>query len=355
MSPSRILTELPLHRAICAKLDIFVDAPTNSYLFHGPSGSGKLELAFAFAASLLCHDGGCGKCPTCLGVKNSNNPDFSFETSLNRRITVDEARSLVRRSHLSPNQSSRRVIVIDEFDNFADVAPILLKTIEEPPLSTVFIIIVGELKPSIATIASRCVTIEVPLASQDELVSFLEYKYSIDRQRASDLIGAADRDLDVIEETISDKNFDRRALMWDEVYRSRGSSQSLLGRTKRVTDFLDEVVAQVIERRDDELSKLKELQSKGSPPKGLVKELEDRYARIVRFRRRSEIELGARFLLERLKGDAYSNITDQLYASIAYENVVSSIAALLGQLRFGGDEQMIIAQLIEVGVKKSPF
>ena len=87
----------------------------------------------------------------------------------------------------------------------------------------------------------------------------------------------------------------------------------------------------------------------------MVKEIEDRYARIVRFRRRSEIELGARFLIEDLRREIFSTISDQLYASIAYEQVLLTIANLIGQLRFGSDEQMIVAQLIEVGVKKSPF
>ena len=355
MTQSKLLSEMPLHRSICAKLAIFAEAPTNSYLFYGPSGSGKMELARAFAASLLCLDGGCGSCPTCQGVMNGNHPDFSFETSSNRRISVDDARALVRKAHLSPNLSDRRVVLIDEFDNFADVAPIMLKTIEEPPLSTVFIIVVGELTPSIATIVSRCVTIEVPRAEDDALVDFLRLRYLIDPQRANDLIEAADRDLDVIVEMISDINFERRMSIWESVYSSKGSSQSVLGRAKSVMDFLDEIVVHVIGRRDVELSRLKEMQSKGSPPKGVVKEIEDRYARIVRFRRRSEIELGARFILEQLKREVFSNVSDQLYASIAYEQVVSSISNLLSQLRFGSDEQMIVAQLIEVGVKKSPF
>ncbi|MDA8027067.1 MAG: hypothetical protein M0T78_11115 [Actinomycetota bacterium] len=355
MNPSKLLSEMRLHPSICAKLEVFLAAPTNSYLFYGPSGSGKMEVARLFAASLLCPDGGCGTCATCKGVMNSNHPDFSFETSSNRRISVDDARALVRKAHLSPNSSTRRVVLIDEFDNFADVAPIMLKTIEEPPLSTVFIIVVGDLTPSIATIVSRCVTIEVPRAEDEDLVSFLQFKYSIDSQRVRELIDAADRDLDVIVEMLSDENFERRRAIWEGIYADRGSTQSLLGRTKSVMEFLDDVVVQVIERRDLELSRLKEMQSKGSPPKGVVKEVEDRYARIVRFRRRSEIELGARFLLERLKREIFSSVPDQLYASIAYEQLVSSFATLLSQLRYGSDEQMIIAQLIEVGVKKSPF
>ena len=290
MSPSKLLSEMPLHRSICSKLEIFAEAPTNSYLFYGPSGGGKMELARVFATSLLCPDGGCGSCTTCKGVLSGNHPDFSFETSSNRRISVDDARALVRKAHLSPNSSHRRVVMIDEFDNFSDVAPIMLKTIEEPPLTTVFIIVVGELSPSIATIVSRCVTIEVPRAEDDDLTSFLQFKYSIDPHRARDLIDAAERDLDVIVEMLSDENFERRISIWENIYSSRGGSQSLLGRTKAVMDFLDDIVAQVIERRDSELSKLKEMQSKGSPPKGVVKEVEDRYARIVRFRRRSRFQ-----------------------------------------------------------------
>ena len=50
-----------------AMLSRFVDSPVHAYLFVGPAGSGKRAAARAFAAALLCPNGGCGECATCRG------------------------------------------------------------------------------------------------------------------------------------------------------------------------------------------------------------------------------------------------------------------------------------------------
>ena len=56
-------------------------AMTHSWLVTGPPGSGRSNLAYAFAASLLCRDGGCGKCSDCTQVAARTHPDLATLTT----------------------------------------------------------------------------------------------------------------------------------------------------------------------------------------------------------------------------------------------------------------------------------
>jgi DNA polymerase-3 subunit delta' len=78
-------------------------------------------------------------------------------------IRVEQASEIVRQASLKPIEGSRKVLVLDEFHLVADAtAGKLLKTIEEPPGGTVFVVLADDLPDELVTIASRCVQVEFP-------------------------------------------------------------------------------------------------------------------------------------------------------------------------------------------------
>jgi DNA polymerase III, delta subunit len=131
--------------------------PVHAYLFVGPPGAGKVRAALAFAASVLCPRGGCGDCDVCRRALNQTHPDLLNVEREGASISVDQAREIIRLALRSPVEGSRKVLVLNDFHLVTNAGPTLLKIIEEPPPSTIFIVLAEQVTNELVTIASRCV------------------------------------------------------------------------------------------------------------------------------------------------------------------------------------------------------
>jgi DNA polymerase-3 subunit delta' len=147
-------------RAVAA-LAAAARSPVHAYLLLGPPGAGKRDTAVAFAAALLCPNGGCGTCETCRRVLGGVHPDVVVRERTGASITVGEAREVVRLSARSPSEAARKVLILTELHLVGPAAPALLKTIEEPVPGTVFVLTAETVSPEMVTIASRCVRVDL--------------------------------------------------------------------------------------------------------------------------------------------------------------------------------------------------
>lgn len=140
----------------------------HAVLFVGVEGIGKRKIAETCAAALMCEnltDGEpCGTCESCKLMAAGTHPDFYViepeETKAARNIKISQIRNLQHETSLRPIQSDRRVVIIDgaEFMNKA-AANCILKTLEEPPSQTIFILLTANRAGLLLTIRSRCITI----------------------------------------------------------------------------------------------------------------------------------------------------------------------------------------------------
>ncbi|MGB8859584.1 MAG: hypothetical protein WCC60_10020 [Ilumatobacteraceae bacterium] len=135
-------------------------APVHAYLFVGPAGSTKHEAARAFAALLLTgHDDPDAR-DARLALAGEH-PDVREVERTGPRISKEQVSDIIRNASLAPIEGSRKVMLLHEFHLLeADGAARLLKTIEEPPASAVFIVLADQVPPELVTVASRCVRIE---------------------------------------------------------------------------------------------------------------------------------------------------------------------------------------------------
>jgi len=131
--------------------------PVHAYLFSGPPGTGKRQAALGFAAALLCPNGGDGTCRVCRQVLAGGHVDLVVVERAGAYITVDQAHEITRMSVRSPVEGRRKLLVLVDFHLAERAVPALLKTIEEPPASAVFIVLADHVPPELVTIASRCV------------------------------------------------------------------------------------------------------------------------------------------------------------------------------------------------------
>lgn len=146
-------------------------AMTHAWLFTGPAGSGRSVAARALAAALQCErvPRGCGQCPACHTVQTRSHPDVHSVVPEGLSISVREMRSVVARSARRPVLGRWQVVVIEDADRLTEQASnALLKSLEEPPARTVFLLCVPSLHPDDVslTIRSRCrlVSLRIPPA-----------------------------------------------------------------------------------------------------------------------------------------------------------------------------------------------
>lgn len=161
----------------------------HAYLFYGPPGAGKKELAFYFARLLFCsHDIPCGACPGCRMMAGGNHPDFFHVAPEGKKIKIETIRQLIQNIYLKPVIGPYRVCVIEEAENLTpEAANCFLKTLEEPPANTVIILTAINPYNLLPTIVSRCQQISLEQGDVAELTGYLVREKHLSQEEAEEL------------------------------------------------------------------------------------------------------------------------------------------------------------------------
>ena len=318
--------------------------PVHAYLLVGPPGTGKREAARSFAAALLCPHGGDGTCDTCRRVLIGAHPDVIVKERQGARITVEDAREITRVASRSPVEAARKVVVLADFHLAADVAPALLKTIEEPPATTIFVVLAELVPPELITIASRCVTVEFgPLAPERVVEVLLQEGIDVDTARQAAL-GSGGR-LDRARLLASDPGFGERRAAWASVPdRLDGTGAAVATVVDELEALLDAAVEPLRVRHTEERERLEE-RAKVAGERGLGRrELDERHKREERRLRTDELRSGLATLAaayrDRLAAgahapaavDALGAISDTNESLVRNPNEVLQLQALLLRL-----------------------
>ena len=138
------------------------DKVVHSYLFLGNEGIGKSLVALQFAKALNCLEGenqpdGCDRCLSCKKIDRHLHPDVSLIEPEGQTLKVDQVREMQRALAYRPYEGRRRVFILTAADRMApNMSNTLLKTLEEPPLHTMIILLANSPKWILPTILSRC-------------------------------------------------------------------------------------------------------------------------------------------------------------------------------------------------------
>ena len=176
----------------------------HAILFHGAAGTGKADFIEHFAQSLLCENAGpgghaCGACASCGWFGQQNHPDFrrvrpeSFEDELtgegeegeekkaakskapSKEIKIEQIRQLADFMNISTHRQGLRVVVLYPAETLnMPASNALLKTLEEPPPGTVFLLSSNSLDRLLPTILSRCRKFALPMPGHDEALAWLK-------------------------------------------------------------------------------------------------------------------------------------------------------------------------------------
>ena len=151
-----------------------------AYLFYGPDGVGKASVARLFAQALQCTGDAppCGRCAACEKMLANAHPDLVFigPPAGSRSIKAEEIREeVIRRAHQRPNEGMRQVFIIDDAHLLTRVSQnVLLKTLEEPNVATILILVTPNLHTLLPTIISRCRRLRFQALARADIAAILD-------------------------------------------------------------------------------------------------------------------------------------------------------------------------------------
>jgi DNA polymerase-3 subunit delta' len=178
------------------------------YLFEGPSGVGKATVALRLAMAANCEaspssGAPCAHCATCQAIAAGRHPDVIELTpdpeQASGTITIEQARELLRRLSLHRHSARRRFVLVDPVDLVrVEAVNALLKTLEEPPEATGFILVTARTASLLPTVISRSLRVRFRAVEQPTLAGWLAAKGIAEPERLARLaLGSPGRALEL--------------------------------------------------------------------------------------------------------------------------------------------------------------
>ncbi|BDZ41442.1 DNA polymerase III subunit delta [Paraoerskovia sediminicola] len=267
---------------------------THSWLFTGPPGSGRSVAARAFAAALQCEAGGCGHCAACTTTLGGTHADLTVVATDKVTIGIDEVRDLVGKAARRPSGGRWQVIVVEDADRMLErTTNVLLKSIEEPPPHTVWILCAPSTQDVLPTIRSRCRSVVLRIPPVEAVAALLEDRDAVDPETALEVARAAQSHIGIARRLARDPDARARRTETLEIARSiRGVGDAVVAAGRLVAVAQAEARSSTEERDAQEKAAL--LRALGAeagqtlPPRlrSQVSELErDQKRRATRFQR----------------------------------------------------------------------
>ncbi len=180
--------------------------PTGTYLFVGSPGVGKRNAARVFAAALICPDA-CGECNTCRRVLAGLHPDVTILQPEGYTFPVEVLRATAQAASQTPIEADHRVFIIQEADRIPERSQnALLKALEEPNRSVIWILLAHAVQPFLPTILSRCQIVDFPPIAEESMLGLLRDQFALDGSEAQRLVRISRGDLNAAAQLAGDSN-----------------------------------------------------------------------------------------------------------------------------------------------------
>lgn len=319
------------------------EAPVHAYLFYGPSGSTKLVAARAFAGLLIAGVVDPAQRDVRLALAGEH-PDVTEIQRVGASISAEQAREIVRISSLAPIEGALKVLILDEFHLLKpESAAILLKTVEEPPASTIFVILADTVTRDLITIASRCARVGFHPLSESDVTDRLIAE-GADPLSAAEAAAAAGGDLSRARVLATDPHLSARRQAFADVPRELdGTGSSVMRVTDRLTSLLDEAVAPLTARHNTEAADLEARIARIGERGSGRKVLEERHKREIRRYRSDDLRHGLAAMARSYRDACVDGFLSQ---PDAMDQAVSEIHRSIAAIELNPNEALLLQSLL---------
>lgn len=236
-----------------------------AYLFVGPPGVGKRFTARQFVKAINCIEPGtggdsCDRCAPCRLVEKGDFPDLYAPEAQGGKLTKgtsgDGERSglgeILPRLHFAPLMGKYKVVILDPADGLTpEAGNMLLKTVEEPPPKTLFILVATVETAVLPTLVSRCQKVRFTPLGVDQVAQYLRQQRSLAPELAETVASAAQGSIERALGLCQSRLLEQRAELVDfllSLFESSladrtATSLTMLGTGKAEREFLDRVRA----------------------------------------------------------------------------------------------------------------
>jgi DNA polymerase-3 subunit delta' len=246
---------------------------THAWLFTGPPGSGRSVAARAFAAALLCENGGCGVCPSCRQVRAGTHADLLLVRPEGLSYGVKQTRDLVLRAAGAPAGGRWLVVLFEDADRCTEqAANALLKAIEEPAPRTVWLLCAPSAEDLVTTIRSRCRVVTLRVPPSEAVARVLMERDGIDHDRALAAARAAQGHVGRARRLVTDPSAAaRRAAVLQVPVQATSLGPALAVAASLVKSAEDEAKSVTEQLDEPEREALRQAFGEGSTGKGVAK------------------------------------------------------------------------------------
>jgi DNA polymerase-3 subunit delta' len=341
--PGEIWNDVVGQPAAVARLRSSAATPVHAYLFVGPPGSTKLEAARAFASRLITGSEERDTRDARL-IAVGEHPDVHEIRRVGASILTDQAKEIVRIASLAPIESPRKVLVLEEFHLLApEGAGVLLKTIEEPPESTIILILCDFVPHDLITISSRCARIDFRPIDDAEIVERLAGE-GIEAGQAASAARSAHGDLRRARLLATDPALaERRDAFADLPHRLDGTGTVALGAAAELLALIESAAGPLAARQAAEVEVLEaQIEAHGERGSG-KKQLETRHKRELRRHRTDELRSGLSTLAATYRDALTQGSAVDIGAST---DAVHRIHGAIESLDRNANEQLLLESLL---------
>lgn len=277
-----------------AQLRTTASQPVHAYMFLGPHGSGRWAAARAFAATVLA-DGlepDDAERATRLALRGEH-PDLVKIDPTGNQYRDEEVGFLITEASRTPVEGRRKLIVADRFHTAnATVIGRLLKTLEEPPESTIIVLLSEEVPDEQITIASRCVVVRFQGVPHADVVAWLGTR-GVDAELADTVALAAGGDLRRALDLSGDDQVVARYDAWRTALdRLDGTGAAVSTLVEELRGLIDEAQGPIDTRHQSELDALVEREEQLGTRGSGRRDLEAAQKREIRRLRVDELRFG---------------------------------------------------------------
>lgn len=284
------------------RLQAALASPLPAYLFVGPAGAGLRSAACRFAGELLGARSVTPERERRLALAEQH-PDLLVFDRVGAAMTAEQAREAVRAAAAAPIAGEQKVIVLCDVDRAALSAPILLKSVEEPPPSCVFVLLAEEVNRSMETLASRCARVDFEALGAADLQALLIAE-GIEHGRAGFAAAAAGGSIERARLLASDDDAAARIETWRRLRSSLNGTASVAMTAVDVALEATEQAAAPLEARHETERAAADEQAELYGTNVGRSSLDERHRRELRRVRTDELTMGLAVLASQIRDEA---------------------------------------------------